>query len=173
MDEIIKIAIPALIAFLGTLLTIFIGYRQWKSQRDLTRSQKFQGDRELVYKELWGKLEDVHLKVRTDSVGKSEFDELVKEVNTYLLKNSLYIEKTDTKLTTEYLDSVWRVSQFVAKSKDKRIKNEWTKTGPLPADALDEHKELQTAWKIADETRDKLVSRFQSILAGKEKSARA
>ena len=149
MDEIIKTAIPALIAFLGTLLTIFIGYRQWKSQRDLNRSQKFQGDRELAYKPLWEKLEDMHLKVRTDSVGKSEFDELVQDVNAYVLKNSLYVEKADSKLTAEYLDSVWKVSQLVAKSKNKRIKNEWSITGPLPAEALDEYKKLQTACKPA------------------------
>ena len=167
MDELIKTAIPALIALLGTLLTIFIGYRQWKSQHNLTRSQKFQGDRELAYKQLWEKLEDVHLKARTDSVGKREFDELVKDVNAYILKNSLYIEKTDSKLSTEYLDSVWKVSQLVARSKDKRVKNEWTKTGPLPADALDEYKELQAAWKAVDESRNKVVSRFHNILVGK------
>lgn len=172
MDEVIKTAIPALIAFLGTLLTILIGYRQWKSQRDLTRSQKFQGDRELAYRQLWEKLEDVHLKARTDSVGKREFDALVKDVNAYILKNSLYIEKIDSKLSIEYLDSVWKLSQLVAKSKDKRVKNEWTITGPLPADTLDEYKELQAAWKVADESRDKVVSRFQSILSGKEKSRR-
>lgn len=167
MDELIKTATPALIALLGTLITIFIGYRQWKSQRDLTRSQKFQGDRELAYKQLWEKLEEVHLKVRTDSVGKREFDDLVKDVNTYVLKNSLYIEKTDSKLSTEYLDSVWKVSQLIAKSKDKRVKNEWTKTSPLPADALDEYKELQAAWKVVNESRDKVVSRFHNILVGK------
>lgn len=172
MDEIIKTAIPALIAFLGTLLTILIGYRQWKSQRDLARSQKFQGDRELAYKQLWEKLEDVHLKIRTDSTSKSEFDELLKDVNTYLLRNSLYIEKTDQKITAEYLDSVWKVNQLIAKSKDKRIKEEWTKTGPLPAEALDEHKELQAAWKVVDEARDRVVSRFQNILAGREKPVR-
>ena len=138
----------------------------------LNWSQKFQEDRELAYKQLWEKLEDVHLKVCTDLVGKSEFDELVQDVNAYVLKNSLYVEKADSKLTAEYLDSVWKVSQLVAKSKNKRIKNEWSITGPLPADALDEYKELQTAWKVVEELCDKVVARFQSILAGKEKARR-
>jgi len=172
MDEIIKTAIPALIALLGTLAAIFIGYRQWKSQRDQIRSQKFQEGRGLAYEQLWEKLEDVHLKVRTDSVGRREFDELVKGVNAYVLKNSLYVEKADSKLTTEYLGSVWKVSQLVAKSKDKRIKKEWAVTSPLPADALDEYKELQAAWNVVDELRDKLVSRFQNILLGKGRPAR-
>jgi hypothetical protein len=170
MDETIGAAVPALIALVGTLVAIFIGYRQWKSQRDQTRSQKFQEGRELAYKQLWEKLEEVHLKVRSDSVGKRDFDELVQEVNAYLLKNSLYVAKADRKLATEYLDAVWKLSQLVAKSKDKRIQSEWAKTGPLPADALDEYRELQTAWKIAEESRDKAVARFQNVLAGKGKS---
>lgn len=99
--------------------------------------------------------------------GKSEFDGLVKDVNVYILKNSLYIEKTDQKLAKEYLDSVWAVSQLIAKSKDKRVKSEWTKTSQLPAEALSEYKELQAVWKAVDESRDKVVSRFQSILTGK------
>jgi hypothetical protein len=30
MDELSKVALPALIALIGTLITAFVGYRQWK-----------------------------------------------------------------------------------------------------------------------------------------------
>ena len=87
-----------------------------------------------------------------------------------LLSSLPNIEKADGKLSIEYLDGVWRISQMVGKSKDKRIKSEWMKTDPLPADALNEYQELQAAWKVVEELRDKIVARFQNVLAGRKKS---
>jgi hypothetical protein len=37
MDELSKVALPVLIALIGTLITAFVGYRQWKRQHDTTR----------------------------------------------------------------------------------------------------------------------------------------
>jgi len=46
MDELSKVALPALIALSGTLVTAFVGYRQWKRQQETTRQGKFQTDRQ-------------------------------------------------------------------------------------------------------------------------------
>jgi len=46
MDELSKVALPALIALIGTSVTTFVGYRQWKRQHDITRQSRFQTDRQ-------------------------------------------------------------------------------------------------------------------------------
>jgi hypothetical protein len=45
MDDLSKVAPPALIALIGTSVTALVGYRQWKRQHDTTRQSKFQTDR--------------------------------------------------------------------------------------------------------------------------------
>ena len=37
MDDLSKVAPPALMALIGTSVTTFIGYRQWKRQQGTTR----------------------------------------------------------------------------------------------------------------------------------------
>jgi hypothetical protein len=37
MDDLSKVAPPALIALIGTSVTAFVGYRQWKRQHDTAR----------------------------------------------------------------------------------------------------------------------------------------
>ena len=168
MDEVAKIALPALIALAGTALTAFIGYRQWKLSQDNSQRNKFQLDRQAAYTKLWDMLESIHVRLRTDQVGKREFEELVTEVNSFLLKNSLYIEKVDTVLASQYLDSVFRLNNLIAKSRTKPIQRVWAKTGPLDPDVLDKHIELRCAWEEVDKYRDKLVTNFRKVRGGKK-----
>ena len=121
----IPIVLPALIALLGTLITIIIGYRQWRRQHDVSQFQKFQDDRRDAHKRLWEMLENVHIKIREDQINNSQFNELLKGVNSFILRNSLYIEKDDSILAGEYLDSLFKVSHLVLKTKDKNLKEDW------------------------------------------------
>src|SRR5512136_2849213 len=98
MEDILKNSVPAIIALLGTLIAVLIGYRQWSRQQKKEGKLKYQTDRKEAYEKLWQLLEQIHVQVRTDSVGKHEFDTLVREVNTFVLKSGLYLEKEDSVL---------------------------------------------------------------------------
>jgi hypothetical protein len=64
---------------------LFVGYRQWKRQPDTTRTSDFRAERQKTYKELWEKLEDVHVRLRTKAVETEEFRPLLRDVNSYIL----------------------------------------------------------------------------------------
>jgi hypothetical protein len=97
-------------------------------------------------------------------MGQRDFNDNVTQVNSFLLRNSLYIDKVHASLATQYLDNVFKLSHLVAQSRDKRAANSWHSTAALPTDALQEHEELKAAWKAVDESRDQLISDFRQVL---------
>ena len=131
-----------------------------------TGQQQYSAERRAVYLRLWEMLEEVHVKIRTDSLGRQEFDELITTVNAFSLKNSLHLDKAHSAAAAEYLQHVFRLSQLVAQSRDKRIQESWNITADLPADTLEEYQELRTAWGEVDRTREKLIAEFRHVLQG-------
>jgi len=79
--EFLKGALGAVLGLIGTLIVALLGYRQWKKQQDLARYGGFLTERQTAYKELWRKLEAVHLSVRSEEFREGDFRKLVREVN--------------------------------------------------------------------------------------------
>ena len=129
-----------------------------------TGRQQFSAERRTVYEQLWARLEEVHVKVRTDALGRHDFDELLTEVNAFSLKNALHLDKAHSALAAEYLQHVFRLSQLVAQSRDKRVQQSWAITADLPADTLEEYEELRAAWREADRVREALIVEFRGVL---------
>lgn len=113
-------------------------------------------------------LEEVHVKVRTDSLGRREFDELLTEVNAFSLKNSLHLDKAHSALAAQYLEHVFRLSRLVAQSRDKRIRQSWIITAELPPDSLDEYVELKAAWSEVDRARETLINEIRRVLQSED-----
>ncbi len=133
-----------------------------------TGQQQFSAERRAVYEQLWDMLEEVHVKVRTDSLGRRAFDELLTEVNAFCLKNSLHLDKAHSTLAAQYLEHVFRLSKLVAQSRDKRIRQNWAITAELPRDSLDEYDELKAAWNAVDQAREKLINEFRRVLQSED-----
>jgi hypothetical protein len=136
------------------------------TQPAVSGQQQFSAERRAVYERLWGMLEEVHVKVRTDSLVRQEFDELITEVNAFCLKNSLHLEKAHSALAVEYLQHVFRLRQLVTQSRDKRIQQSWSITADLPPDTLEEYEELKAAWREVDRARETLIVEFRRVLQG-------
>jgi hypothetical protein len=134
----------------------------------VTARQQFSIERRAVYERLWSMLEEVHVKVRTDALGRREFDELLAEVNAFCLKNSLHLAKAHSVLAGQYLADVFHLSQLVAQSRDKRVQQSWAITADLPADTLQEYDELQQAWREVDQARETLLVEFRHVLQSEE-----
>jgi hypothetical protein len=158
MDEIVKLTIPAIIALLGTIIAVLLSYLQWKRQHDTEAKRKFLDDRKKIYEKLWQMLEEIHIYIRSNSMDYRKIIEKESEVNSYILKNSLFIEKEDTNITKEYLGGVIWVSRLIAQSRDKRLKDAWRLTGSLPLDTLEEFEQLKKAWNELQIFRDKTVT---------------
>ena len=134
----------------------------------VTGRQQFSTERRAVYERLWSMLEEVHVKVRTDALGRREFDELLTAVNAFCLKNSLHLAKAHSALASQYLEHVFRLSQLVAQSRDKRVQQSWAITADLPADTLQEYDELQQAWREVDRARETLLVEFRHVLQSED-----
>src|SRR5947209_4753895 len=119
MDDILKVALPAGIALLGTIITVTIGYRQRKRQQDISRNNAFLADKQAAYKDFWNKIEEAHIKIRTRKVNRRDFDECLREVNSFYLKHSLYLEEQDRDLSNRYLEAVFEQKFLIERSKDE------------------------------------------------------
>lgn len=164
MNEYLKIILPASIALIGTIITIFIGYRQWKRQQESTRHASYVTEKQSAYKGLWEKLEEVHVKLRTEDVHISEFNNLLRDVNSYILKNSLYLDREDQVLSNQYLKDVYRYKEIVTGSDDADAKSEFAITGPgMPVETVREFKLLHDE---VDQIRNRIIERFRLIIGG-------
>ncbi len=125
MSEYLKIILPALIALIGTIIAIMVGYRQWKHQQGASHYGSFATEKQTAYKTLWEKLEEVHITLRTEEVSRSNFNMLVLGVNTFILKNSLYLEEQDRDLSNRYLQAVRKLKEAIASSQMNVQRKRW------------------------------------------------
>jgi len=166
VTDILKVVVPATIALIGTILTIWFGYHQWKRQQDAARSGTYVTEKQSAYKELWVMLENVHIKLRTDEVSQQEFRILVLEVNSYILRQSLYLDDYDRELSNQYLKAVRRMKEAVLEFGDEESEFEAVTTGAMPAEVITFAKEYRESVRQVDQLRGKLVERFRTIVRG-------
>ena len=173
MSAVLKNVLPAILALLGTLIAVFVGYRQWKRQQDTTRTSDFRGERQKTYKELWGKLEDVHVQLRTKIVETEEFRALLRDVNSYILKHGLYLEKADHRLANEYLAKVRDFTNLVSTCNSTSAKAALEDTAAeFPLEVLTSVKQLAKARENLDQMRESILTRYRKVLTGEADASR-
>lgn len=166
MTDILKVVIPATIALLGTILTVVFGYRQWKRQQEASRRGAYVAEKQSAYKELWVKLEDVHLKLRTDEVSEQDFRKLVLEVNSYILRQSLYLDEYDRELSNQYLRAVRRMKDAVLEHGDEESEFAMVDSLRMPPEVITFAKEYRESIRQVDQIRGALIERFRTIISG-------
>src|ERR1051325_7297724 len=115
MDN-LRIALPALIGLIGTLIVAYFGYRQWKRQHALTRAGTLLSEKQSAYKTIWSKLEDVNAYVREEAGRDPLFDdkrfdvaryrEAVKTINVEMMKSGLLLNNGDKEVVADYLKAL-------------------------------------------------------------------
>jgi hypothetical protein len=166
MKDVLKTAIPALIALIGTVLAVLIGYRQWKRQQDTSRENDFRTQKQQTYKDLWEKLEDVHVRLRTEVVGGDEFHSLVRDVNSFILKHGLYLEEEDQTLANEYLSKVRDFTNLVAACDSEDAKSALSATARIPPAVVRFAQESGRVQAEVNQIREELLVRYRKILRG-------
>lgn len=101
---VLSLASPVL-ALGGVVLGLWLGQRRWKAEQVQKDRSTYENNLRATYLELWDIVEDVHIKMRNSTVGLSaeEFGGHIADVNNFMIRKGLYIERKDRYLVLEYL----------------------------------------------------------------------
>ncbi len=89
-------------------------YRSWRIQGP-TAHPAFRRHRHAAYRQLWAKLEDVYWKLRESNSDRMALCALLRDVDSFLANNSLYIREADQALFTHYILSLYRLGGAIAR----------------------------------------------------------
>jgi hypothetical protein len=145
MNEYLKILLPVLVA----LVVASLAYRQWKKQPEKTLKAEYLKNKQLVYKELWEKLEDIHVRLRTEIMGKPEFRNSIIEINSYILRNQIFLEDTDQEQTNEYLKTIYELAKVIKASGYEEIEGTTSETldnTPVSKKDAPHYEEIEEDW---------------------------
>jgi hypothetical protein len=94
-----------IIGLVGTVLGLWLGQRQWRQERTDREKGQFDGKLKDAYYELWFVVEYAHLRMRDSLSGISaeNFSGHLADVNNFMIKHGLYIERDDRYLVLQYL----------------------------------------------------------------------
>lgn len=119
--------LAALIALFGTLITVYVGYRQWKYQQEKNYLPIFQTERYETYRKLWALLPDLSAKANKSRqwskdnysfillYSEEELNSTCEEVRLFLAKNELQISDEDSLLVIQYLENALTIKNLVSK----------------------------------------------------------
>lgn len=159
-EQILLVSIPALIALVGTIVTIIIQQRNRKSDQ----TQGFITDRQNTYKQLWEMLEAAHVKLRTtQGLEADQFKALLSDVNAFILKNSLYLGDGDQALANRYLKAIRHMRDLIVEADDPELQDAMEITGAIPVEP-EAMQELRQAVAEVDSLRTELLERFRTFI---------
>lgn len=128
-------------------------------EKETPGRQRFAADHRAAYKELWTRLQEVHIKLRTEEVDLETFRHLLREVNSFLLRQSLLIEEEDRTLAARYLQALYQFKEALFDTGDESAKDAWADTAPVPKETISMARQLRQL--------DAEVKRQHDLLAAK------
>jgi len=166
MSDLLKVAIPALIALAGTIVAVTIGYRQWKRQQSIAKNATYLMDKQTAYRDLWDKVEAVHVKVRVEDVSRDTFNQLTRDINSFLLQKGLYFESEDKALVERYLNLLYKFREIVLASGDLDAEADMRVTGAQRPVTMARVKGLASISADVTTVRDAIIGRCRAVLKG-------
>lgn len=168
MSDLWKAIIPATVGFIGTVIVVVVGYRQWKRQHYLTKSGSFLSEKQAAYKSIWQKLETAHLYVRSEVFDREYFNEIIRDMNIEIMQSSLYLDHEAKKLVNEYLQSLISLGKAIMADVDESVQesvdNHLYLTLELPDNVIQKSKKLGEAYMEVDNKREKIIERFRRAI---------
>jgi hypothetical protein len=165
LDAPVATILAAIVAFVGTMLGLVVGYRRWTKERKSARFAKFEADQQEIYKSLWERVEDVNVALRRDRVDQSGFAKLVADLNEFMLRNGAHLDDSDTELVNRYVAAVKRFHEAVCTA-DAEAQIPYGQTQEIPPEITGKIAALGDAADEASRLRDELRHKVRTILAG-------
>jgi len=131
-------------------------------------AERFAESRRKVYANLWRHLEKAHIQIRTDYLQQEAFSALLLRVNTYILKNSAYLENTDHELANKYLKLLQEFRQLVVDAGQDEVERDVADTGPIDLSALAQASKARKVFETATAIRGELLNRVKGVLGRRE-----
>jgi hypothetical protein len=157
--------VSAALAFIAATAATAVGYRQWRKQQDFDRSKAFLTDRAAAYKELWTRLEAIHVRLLKADVTDAEFDDEVRDLNTFVLSSEIYFDPGIRARVKSYYDSARKVSRVINSYPLEELRRErgLTEEAPLSGDDM---REVVLAVGTADEARTAIMAEVRTHIGG-------
>lgn len=162
----IATVVAAVIAFIGTVVGAVIAWRRWVKERESARFGKFETDRQDIYKSLWDKVEEVNASLRRNRVDERGLDQMVADLNEFMLRNGAHIDTNDVRLVNRYISSVKKFHTVIA-SAGAEAQIPYGATQEIPQEILQEQLAIGAAENEASTLRDELRQAVRKVLAGR------
>ncbi len=167
-NELLIVIVPALIALVGVLVTIYFNSRQQRQQSRREDSQAFTAEKRAAYKQLWEELEQTNVSLRTGKLSLDKYDQAVQQVNSFILKQALFLDAEDQRVANQYLEALRQLAGIVEKYADQipELQTDWASTQrDIPVKALMQfHAEEQAAVSRLDELRNQIIDKCRQVL---------
>lgn len=103
--ELVLGVLGPVLGLLGVGLGVWIGHRQWERDFAKKNAESFESHLRDAYFGLWDVVEDAHLKMGSalDELTPEVFSGFLADVNNFMIRHGLYIQRDDRLLVLEYL----------------------------------------------------------------------
>src|SRR5687768_9071584 len=99
-QQIVSIAIPAVLTLLGTAVGLWLGHWRWSSELRMKKRQAFDARRYEAYQDLWKLLEEAHIQLRLrEPPTPDDIVRLDSTLNHFRLRNTIFLDSTDAELS--------------------------------------------------------------------------
>lgn len=145
------------------MLGLLVGQRRWKKEQIKQEKKKYDDGLQETYLELWDVVEDAHMKMRQSLVGEANparASAFVADVNNFMIRKGLYIERRDRFLVLEYLFWTNEYLRILASSPSGRaaILTSLAHDDELPANIMMLKEVENKAQALRNELRDRIRS---------------
>src|SRR5882724_8871626 len=123
-----KVALPALLALLGTLFGLWLGQMRWSSEQRMQKRRAFDAKRHAAYEELWNTVEGSHIAIRTQCPDENELQNLEQTINAFRLRNAIFLIAADSDLASDYFTEIVRLAKLVKESGSPLIERNFAST---------------------------------------------
>jgi hypothetical protein len=164
MNDVVRIVLPALLAFLGTVFGLWLGHRRWSSEFQMKKRRAFDARRYEAYQELWKLLENAHIAIRTGRPEKSAVHALDQEINSFRLRNAIVLDAPDSELSNRYFNSIVALSKAIAESGSRELAERYHSTSKFANAEIANISELVKANEDASRLREELIGRIRTVM---------
>jgi hypothetical protein len=164
LNDMIRIVLPALLAFLGTIFGLWLGHRRWSSEFQMKKRRAFDARRHEAYDQLWKILENAHIAIRTGRPETSAVQALEQEINSFRLRNAILLDASDSELSTRYFNSIVALSKEIAKSGSRKLTKQYQSTGLFGEADVAKINDLVKANEDTSRLREELIDRIRSVM---------
>jgi hypothetical protein len=165
LASILPVLVPALLTFAAAIAATAVGYRQWRKQNAFDRSKGFLDARAAAYRELWDRLETIDLRLRQIDVLDHEFDDAVRDLNSFVLRSEIYFEPGIRARVKSYYDSARNVSRIIHSYPAEELRREHgvTERGTFAAADM---REIREALQTAEAARNAIMAEVRTNIGG-------